>query len=336
MLHIQLFGSLCVQHTCIDGNKSLLLTSQLASVLAFLALFRGRYFSREELVSELWDESRACDVSQGAFNTALWRLRKRIEKEHYRAGEVIDRDQRGFVCFRKEADVYLDIEEFKSKAQPGLDISVHNLSKQNVAGLNSAVALYQADILGDFDAEWALREREKLRRIYFSVLGKLDSHSRKTRDYDSSIRYAHLILDSEPLREDVHRELMELYELSGQRALALKQFETCRSLLRQELAIPPMPQTMQLYRSIADHAIHPDHYANSDPSVSSLQDFHSIDDNSLHLVNQKKFEPKIADPKVTDKNTATTPHALINQAREHMAIADARLQHSVNLLGKHR
>ncbi len=329
MLHIQLFGSLSVQQAFPDGRTiTLLLTSRLANVLAFLALFRGHYFSREKLVAELWDDLYGSEVSQGAFNNILWRLRKNIEKDHYKAGELINRDCRGFICFRKEADVYLDIEEFRKKVRGVLELPIAQLKSRDIEALNSAVRLYQADILGDFNAEWALREREKLRRVYFKILGKLASYSRTTGDYGSSVRYAQLILDNEPLQEDIHRELMELYELNGQRALALRQFETCRNLLRKELAIPPMLQTMQLYQSIADHALHPSDYSHLEPHYNALEDFNILKDipgtpditgiGSISGVPQSQVASR----------------ALINQAREHMAIADAQLKHSANLLAK--
>jgi hypothetical protein len=41
----------------------------------------------------------------------------------------------------------------------------------------------------------------------------------------------------------------------GQRALALRQFERCRSALRRELAIHPMQETLQLHQQIADAAV---------------------------------------------------------------------------------
>ena len=50
-------------------------------------------------------------------------------------------------------------------------------------------------------------------------------------DYSSAIRYAQDMLDRDTLREDIHRELMRLFLLSGQRALALRQFELCRAAL---------------------------------------------------------------------------------------------------------
>lgn len=338
MLQVQLFGTLSIQYARPDGsNQSLLLTSKLANMFAFLSLYRGRYFSREELVSELWDDLCGNAVSQGAFNTILWRLRKSIEKKHFQNGELFERDGRGFVCFRKEADVYLDIEEFKQTAKVGVGVSVKQLSDQDIVNLNKAVSLYQADILGDFSAEWAIREREKLRRIYFNVLGKLTEHYRLEKNYVASIGYAQMILDSEPLREDVHRELMELYELSGQRALALKQFEVCRNLLRKELAIPPMQQTMKLYQSITNSALHPE--LNLGPEFDFNSDTvgfsHKSSDKNTDIQDSPLEQFDILSGGINaplKSKSETRSRELVNSAREHLAIADEQLKSSLSLM----
>jgi DNA-binding SARP family transcriptional activator len=63
------------------------------------------------------------------------------------------------------------------------------------------------------------------------------------------------VLDCDALPEDVHRELMRLLACNGQRALALRQFEVCRTLLKNELGIAPMRETVSLYREIASGAV---------------------------------------------------------------------------------
>jgi len=63
------------------------------------------------------------------------------------------------------------------------------------------------------------------------------------------------VLAVDELREDVHRDLMRYFMQSGQRALALRQFEECRAALRREFAIHPMDETVALYRQIAEGAV---------------------------------------------------------------------------------
>ena len=48
-------------------------------------------------------------------------------------------------------------------------------------------------------------------------------------------KYGQLALNLEPLREDVHRHLMNAYAAVGRIDLAESQFERCRLLLRQEV-----------------------------------------------------------------------------------------------------
>jgi DNA-binding SARP family transcriptional activator len=58
------------------------------------------------------------------------------------------------------------------------------------------------------------------------------------------------ILDQDPLREEIHRDMMRLYLENGQRALAVRQYELCRECLRRELGISPMAETQQLSAQI--------------------------------------------------------------------------------------
>ena len=61
-----------------------------------------------------------------------------------------------------------------------------------------------------------------------------------------SLACGHKILDLDPLREEIHREMMRLYYRNGQRAQALRQYDTCSNILEQELGVPPMEETQML------------------------------------------------------------------------------------------
>src|SRR3546814_5631924 len=67
---------------------------------------------------------------------------------------------------------------------------------------------------------------------------------------ESAIRTAKRILALDPLREDMHRWLMRAFAAAGQRASALAAYDACRSLLQEELGVPPEPETDALYKAI--------------------------------------------------------------------------------------
>ncbi|MCF7220881.1 AfsR/SARP family transcriptional regulator [Marilutibacter chinensis] len=252
MLRIRLFGSLSVASG--DGGEGVAIAGRCANLLAYLALGHGRYFSRSELLANLWPE-RTASSTPGSFNTALWRLRRMVERPPLKQGDLIVSDRRGAIGLNGPAGVWLDVEEFERLISPGLAGAPERLSDADIDGLRRGVAMYKSDILLDVTDDWALREREKHRRSYLNALGRLMQLATIRRDYEEAIARAQAILDSDALREDVHRDLMQLYVMSGQRAQALQQFECCRDLLRRELAIQPMRETMEVYRRIADSAV---------------------------------------------------------------------------------
>jgi DNA-binding SARP family transcriptional activator len=307
MVRIWLFGSLSVASDEASG-ESVAIVGRCASLLAYLALGCGRYFSRAELLGALWAE-RTASNSAGSFNTALWRLRRLIERPPLKHGDLIVCDRRGAIGLNGPAGVWLDVAEFERLIAPGLSKPPERLSDADIDGLREGVELYKSDILLDLADDWALREREKHRRNYLNALGRLMQLAAIRRDYARSIRYAQAILDSDALREDVHRELMRLFVCNGQRVQALRQFEMCREMLRRELAIQPMRETLTLYQKIADTAI--------GASVEEAIDVPT---------------PLLAPAQVVLPQGEDRAHHLIEAARRNLATADSQLQLSLQFL----
>ncbi|WP_369979407.1 AfsR/SARP family transcriptional regulator [Xanthomonas bundabergensis] len=251
MFRIWVFGSVSIAY---GDARAVAVPGRCGSLLAYLALGQRRYFSRSELLANLWPE-RDASASSGSFNTALWRLRRIVETPPLRHGDLIVSDRRGAIGLDGPMQIWLDVAEFSSLIDPALGKPPERMGEADVEALRRGVALYRSDILMDLADDWALRERERHRRSYLNALWRLMQLARLRHDYADGIRHAQAILDSDTLREDVHRELMQLFELNGQRAHALRQFERCRDLLRRELAIQPMRETLSLYQRIADGAI---------------------------------------------------------------------------------
>ena len=316
MLRIWLFGSLCVANDA-GGEQVTAVSGRCGSLLAYLALGRGRYFSRTELLGTLWPE-RMASMTAGSFNTALWRLRRLVECPPFQHGELIASDRRGAIGLNGSQAVWLDIEEFERRIASGLSRPIELLGEADIADLRAGVALYKSDILMEFTDDWALREREKHRRHYLNALWRLMQLSTIRREYGEGIRHAQSILDCDTLREDVHRELMQLFVLSGQRAQALRQFETCRDMLRRELAIQPMRETLALYRQIADSAIGGE--GGGEP-VRAMQA-------PLHF----EYVPTALPPELLSPPGAVGTRGMIAAARQHLAAADAQLELSLRQL----
>jgi adenylate cyclase len=122
--------------------------------------------------------------------------------------------------------------------------------------MKRAAGLYKGDLLDGFSLKedsfeaWAGAERERLRHLASDVLTKLIAHCDEVGDTSRCVETAARLLTLDPLREAAHRILMRAYAAQGRHASALKQFETCRDILKRELGVEPELKTVALYREL--------------------------------------------------------------------------------------
>jgi predicted ATPase len=69
-------------------------------------------------------------------------------------------------------------------------------------------------------------------------------------EYRTAIQYAQMLLQHDPLHEDVYRSLMRLYALTDDRAAALRTYQTCTAILKRELDVEPSPATKQAHERL--------------------------------------------------------------------------------------
>ncbi len=254
-LNLSLFGPVSLHRVePMAAPQPIALCGQSRNLLAYLALSRGNRRSRAELAQALWDDAGE-PARPGSVNTALYRLRQAIEQPPFACGALISTRRDGQVALRADAPLRIDVEDYLGHVLPVLALPVESMSETDAQRLRQGVALYSAELLEGLHDDWALRERERLRRHQLNALGRLMQWCARHGDAVGGIRHAQAILEIDALREDVHRDLMRLYLLAGQRALALRQYECCRAALKRELSIVPMPETQQLYQQIVGGAI---------------------------------------------------------------------------------
>jgi DNA-binding SARP family transcriptional activator len=226
-----------------------------ADLLAYLVLNRSLPRPREEIASAFWGELPTAQARR-RLNTALWRLRQAIEPPDTPRGTYVLIEAADTLGFNPDSDALIDVARFeatvaplshgRSRALPGTTYrpgTVQELDEDAAAQLADGVLLYRGDLLEGTYHDWVITERERLLRLYLSALSRLVDWHRRTGDHDSALHYAQLILDRDPLREDVHRTIIQIHAAAGRRTHALRQYTTCRQLLADELGLDPLPET---------------------------------------------------------------------------------------------
>lgn len=205
-------------------------------MMAYLALQSGNSQSREKLAALLWGGN---TESQARMN-----LRQSLSVIRKAMGSA---DGGKFLTDGGSITLNLD----------DLDFDVARF-EQLAAGptpeqLEQALVVYRGDLLDGFDLkeepfeDWLRVERERLRTIAVAVLEKLVAHYSATNSLASGVRAATRLLVLEPLREDIHRALMQIYARQGRPNMALKQYAQCREVLRKHLQLEPEKKTHELY-----------------------------------------------------------------------------------------
>lgn len=247
ILRVALLGGVRVTHN--DWRNESKLTREIQSLLAYLLLQRHRAHSREILADVFWGEQ-SHDKARRALNTALWRLKKILEPEGIPAGTYLFSAHSGEVGFNRKSQYWLDVEVFEQEANHLITYPPEMAEERNIQGFEKTLDLYKGELLEDLYDDWALRERERLRAIYLKSLMYLMHYYRFQKSYEKASAFGQQILNFDPIREDIHREMMRIYLESGQRALAARQYGVCQLALSKELGISPMKETQTLYAQI--------------------------------------------------------------------------------------
>jgi DNA-binding SARP family transcriptional activator len=249
-LQITLFGPVTVVHPL--APSPLKLSHSLQSFFAYLVL-RKHLVAREVLMDVFWRDSTP-ERAHSSLTTVIWRLRQLLEPAHVQPGAYVITKKSGEVGFNWDSGHTLDTELFENQIYPILRRPLADLGPAEIQSLEAALTLYQGDLLEGLYEDWALRERERFRTLHLDCLMRLMHYHANHKNFEQSISYGQEILRCDPLREEIHRDLMRIYLASGQSSRAMQQYLRCAALLNQELGVPPLQETQLLYQQMIAHA----------------------------------------------------------------------------------
>jgi DNA-binding SARP family transcriptional activator len=241
-LNISLLGT-CRLTLRRDGYTAL--APSCRDLLAYLVLRRDRSHARDVVATAFWGDSPE-PLARRRLNTTLWRLRQTIEPRGVPRGTFLVAGSTGELGFNTASEYWLDVDEFEKAVTTVMQVPIESRGQEDLNRLERAIDLYRGELLEGVYADWVLEHRVRLTNLYLAALGCLGSTYRARGEFVRSIAFTELLVRHEPLREDVHRELMSAYAEAGRRAEALRQYDRCRRTLLRELDIEPMPETVHL------------------------------------------------------------------------------------------
>ena len=120
--------------------------------------------------------------------------------------------------------------------------------------LASLTALYQGEFMEGFTLpdsqafeDWLLIEREHYRRLAIRGFSGLSKGYEAIGDFHNALIALDHALAFDSLQEDIHRERIRVLYQSGDRTGAIRHYDYLRKLLDEEMGVPPMKETRDLY-----------------------------------------------------------------------------------------
>lgn len=267
----------------LDGEDLQFATRKSEALLAYLAMPPGQMHPREKLAVLLWGDSGE-DQARQSLRQTLFTLRKAL---NVRAEIILsgDADRIGL----DRAAVRVDVERF-------LELSARGTPE----ALAEAASLYHGEFLEGVSVsevgfeDWVSIEREKLREMALSVLSKMVDQQMSEGKSEAAVQTSLRILSIDPTRESTHRMLMRLYVIQGRRESAIKQYQTCRDVLRRQLDVEPEEETRRLFDEILEMSAA---RGRENDRIRVLM----VEDNTLNrqlvhsMLDEKRFEIAVAE-----------------------------------------
>ncbi len=208
------------------------------ALVKILALERGRSMHRDQLIDLLWPEADA-EAGSSSFYKNLHHLRNAMRAAG--APDLIALN-RGAVSLSPDAEI--DTDTFRRLGRQAL-------GSRDIIMLEQALAACGGDLLpGDLYEPWTEPHREELRTLSQRLSLELAERFLHRGRIDDAINQYQAVLVANAVSEDAHQGLMRAYGASGQRGLALRQYERCKELLATELSAVPSRETEALASEI--------------------------------------------------------------------------------------
>lgn len=250
MVDIRTLGGFHVRHKGLYSSSKII--SCCSKILVYL-LINNNIPQRREKLADIFYSGLDMTHALNALSTNVWRIKRWI-KDHLADSSIEMIANRRDVIMIGSDTGFMDVSRFEAGLARCSFQDNNVLRSDQRAAVRTALAEYQGPFMDGESDEWILYERERLHCLYVQGLNEMMSSFAAEEKFEDALDYGRRILRIDPLREYVHREMIRCYAASGQRALALRQFQTCRTLLKDECSIEPLPETISLMKAVRNGA----------------------------------------------------------------------------------
>ncbi len=195
---------------------------------------------------DLWPNTNPAEANV-RLQVAMYQLRETLGREYPRVDPELEE---GGQYLWDGTGCGIDVERFRDLTGEAERLLADErppvLGSSAIGVLEEAVGIYQGEFLSDLDFEWCGEQREELRGRLLRATRLLMDHYMALRDWRHAIPHGVKSLKSDPLQEDVVRDLMVCYFRIGDRGAVVRQYRELKRLLARERGEWPAEETRKV------------------------------------------------------------------------------------------
>ncbi len=213
----------------------------------FFFFIDNELVTRDQIFEVFWPDLSVKEATN-VFHVTKRKITEKISNQVFKRGNYeLTQYGNGFYTPSTKVVRHYDVADFEAAVD---EASMTFDDEKQEALYRRAVETYKAPLLQTIDMPWVIDRREKLHRKYGDALIGL-ARIYKARDaHETALGYFARSLHEMPTREDIHREIMQLYYKIGRPKYAIEQYQLLENLLQSTLQVSPSRETRTLYQKI--------------------------------------------------------------------------------------
>jgi len=243
-LHIACFGHFEVRRS---GRPVTLCSNRSGqSILRFLVARQEHYATSDTLQALLWPDD-SSEVALNKLHIAISALRRSLNHGYScepGCGYIVCKNR--IYYLNPAVVIRTDVDEFLHFYRAG-----QQADEERIALYERACRFYTGPFLSeDIYTDWSSLQREELSRMYLTMCKVLADYYMQHKQYEEAAKWTTAMLKENRCHEAAHRQLMQIYAAQGRRSEALQQYQRCKLMLREELGVQPLPETVLLFQAL--------------------------------------------------------------------------------------
>jgi DNA-binding SARP family transcriptional activator len=212
----------------------------------FFLLARSRKaLLKDTIMDKLWED----DLDDQGFKVALHGINKALEPDRKSHSETNYLQRNGHTYQLNTEGIFIDSYAFEALINIANKHIIDN-PKVSINAFRESLNLHKGQFLPDrvYD-DWTADERERLQLMYLGASMELAELLLNENPFES-IQLCQQALLIDVAWEDAYRIQMQAYLKKGNRPMAIKTYQVCEKVLKDEFGIKPLPETRKIMEGI--------------------------------------------------------------------------------------